>query len=69
MATVGLPDRLGATPADAARVRNHLLFEDAIEVQVHAGYGRLWTRVSAQVYTEWADIERLSDAVDRLARA
>ncbi len=68
MATVGLPDRLGATPADAARVRNHLLFEDAIEVQIHAGYGRLWARVSAQVYTEWADIERLADAIDRLAR-
>jgi len=40
-----------------------LLVEDRIEVQVHAWRGRLWARVSAQVYLEAADFERLADAV------
>ena len=31
-----------------------LLFDDRIEVQVHAAHGRLWARISAQVYNEWA---------------
>jgi isopenicillin-N epimerase len=63
MVTVPLPDRLGSTPEDAARLRDALLFEDRIEVQVHAWKGRLWTRVSAQVYNEMDDIERLATAV------
>ena len=45
-----------------------LLFEDGIEVQLHAWRDRLWVRVSAQVYVEEADLERLADAVlSRLA--
>jgi isopenicillin-N epimerase len=67
MATVPLPERCGADAADAARLRDALLFEDRIEAQVHAKDGRLWTRVSAQVYNELADFERLAEAV--LARA
>jgi isopenicillin-N epimerase len=63
MATVPLPDRLGAEPADAARVRDRLLFEHQIEVQVHAAHGRLWTRICAQVYNEMSDYERLAEAV------
>jgi prepilin-type N-terminal cleavage/methylation domain-containing protein len=40
-----------------------LLFEDRIEVQLHAAHGRLWTRVSAQVYNDRDDIDRLGEAV------
>lgn len=65
MATVPLPERLGSTRDDAARVRDALLFEDRIEVQVHAWRGRLWARISAQVYNEVADYERLAEAVAR----
>lgn len=65
MVTVPLPERAGSTPAEAARLRDALLFEDSIEVQVHAACGRLWTRVCAQVYNEMADVERLADAVRR----
>jgi isopenicillin-N epimerase len=68
MATVPLPLALGSTPADAARLRDALLFEDAIEVQVHAWRGRLQARISAQVYNELADVERLGQAVLRRAR-
>src|ERR1017187_1987989 len=55
MVTIALPDRLGNAAEDAARLRDALLYDDRIEVQVHPGHGRLWVRVSAQVYNEWSD--------------
>jgi isopenicillin-N epimerase len=66
MATVPLPERLGSTADAAARLRDRLLFDHRIEVQVHAGHGRLWTRISAQVYNELSDYERLGDAIAKL---
>ncbi len=63
MATVLLPERLGATREDALRLRNALLFEDRIEIQLHAWRERLWTRVSAQIYNDFRDVERLATAV------
>jgi isopenicillin-N epimerase len=65
MVTVPLPDDAGTTDADAARLRLALLVEDRIEVQLHAWRGRLWTRVSAQIYNDRSDITRLADAVVR----
>ena len=65
MATVPLPERFGVSCDDAARLRDALLFEDRIEVQVHAWRGRLWVRISAQIYNELADFERLAEAVAR----
>ena len=65
MATIALPQAFGSTPEEAARLRDSLLDDDRIEVQVHPGSGRLWVRVSAQVYNEWSDVERLSDAISR----
>src|SRR5262249_24224360 len=65
MATVPLPERLGKARDDAARLRDALLFEDRIEVQLHAARGRLWVRISAQVYNEMSDYERLAEAVAR----
>jgi isopenicillin-N epimerase len=69
MATVPLPQSLGRTSDEAARLRDALLFDDRIEVQVHAAHDQLWTRVSVQVYNDWEDIERLGDAVARKAEA
>jgi len=68
MATVPLPESMGSTREDAAALRDQLLFEDAIEVQVHAWRGRLHVRISAQIYNDAADIERLAEAVARRAR-
>jgi isopenicillin-N epimerase len=65
MATVPLPERAGSTREQAASLRDALLFEDRIEVQLHAWRGRLWTRISAQIYNEIADIERLAEAILR----
>jgi len=65
MVTVPLPESFGSTDADAEQLRLALLVEDRIEVALHAWRGRLWTRVSAQIYNERADVERLASAVAR----
>jgi isopenicillin-N epimerase len=65
MATVPLPERFGNTRDDAFRLRDALLFDDRIEIQLHAARGRLWVRISAQVYNEMADYERLAEAVEK----
>ena len=67
MVTLPLPAPLGATIEDAARLRDSLLADDRIEVQTYAGHGRLWVRISAQVYNDWSDIERLDAAIGRRA--
>jgi isopenicillin-N epimerase len=69
MATVPLPHSLGAARDDAARLRDALLFQDRIEVQVHSFRDRLYARISAQIYNELSDVERLASAVaNRVSR-
>jgi isopenicillin-N epimerase len=63
MATVPLPQALGSTRDDAALLRDALLFQDGIEVQLLAWRGRLWTRISCQIYNDLGDVERLGAAV------
>lgn len=65
LVTVPLPERAGATDEEAKRLRLSLLVDDRIEVALHAWRGRLWTRLSLQVYNERSDVERLADAVLR----
>jgi isopenicillin-N epimerase len=70
MATLPLPERAGGSREDAARLRDALLFEDHIEIQLHASAGRLHVRISGQIYNDLADVDRLGEAVDaRLAKA
>ncbi len=63
MVSVMTPESIGTTKADAVRLRDRLLFEHNIEVQVHARVGRVWVRISAQAYNDRADIETLGRAV------
>jgi isopenicillin-N epimerase len=63
MVTVPLPERFGSTQEDALRLRDILLFEHNIEVHTHEFRGRLYVRVSAQVYNEMSDVEKLLKAV------
>jgi len=63
MATVPLPERLGSSKEDAARLRDALLLEHRIEVQLHAWQRRLWVRISTQIYNELSDVERLAKAI------
>jgi isopenicillin-N epimerase len=54
---------MGSTSEDAAKLRDALLEEDRIEVQLHAWRERLWVRISMQIYNELGDVERLGAAV------
>jgi len=63
MVTVPLPERAGSERADAVRLRLELLLEEKIEIQMHPFRGRLWARVSAQVYNDLSEVERFGDAV------
>ena len=70
LVTVPLPPEAGTTADEAARLRLALLVEDRIEAPIHPWRGRLWTRISAQVYNDRADIMRLAGAVEhRVKRA
>lgn len=63
MSTFPLPEKLGTTKEEAYHLRKSLLNEDKIEVQLHSWRNRLWVRISAQVYNDESDLDRLSDAV------
>jgi isopenicillin-N epimerase len=65
MVSVPLPPRFEATDERAARLRDELLFEDGVEVNVYARRGRLWARVAVQVYNDEADLARLGRAIER----
>ncbi len=65
MATVPLPERAGSAHERSLELRDALLEEDRIEVQVHDWRGRLWVRISGQVYNDEGDVERLAEAVLR----
>lgn len=64
MATIPLADRMGSTREDADRLRDGLLFDDRIEIELHPSRGRLWVRLGAQIYNDLADVERLEAAVE-----
>ncbi len=65
MATVMLPERAGTTRAAAMAMRDALLFDDGIEVHVQAYRERVQVRISAQIYNDMTDIDRLAEAVLR----
>ena len=67
MVTVPLPQAFGSTMEDASRLRDRLLFEHKIELQVQAEHGVVAIRVSAQIYNERADVERLAGVLATLA--
>ena len=69
MASVPLPESLGTTRDAAGMLRDALLFEDQIEVGVHAWRGQLYVRVAAQIYNDMDDYERLAAAVLKRAGA
>lgn len=69
MATIVMPEALGHTADDALAVRDWLLDEHRIEVQVHAVHDRLHVRISAQIYNTLDEIERLAEAVTQRRKA
>lgn len=63
MVSVMTPARFGSTKPDAAALRDRLLFEHDIEVQVHARADRVWVRLCAQAYNDEEDVARLAAAL------
>lgn len=59
----GLAKGLPATPGAAAALHDRLWDDHRIEVPVTAFAGRLWVRVSAQIYNELEEYHRLAEAV------
>lgn len=60
MVTLPLPVTEPGSKEAAARWRLKLLQEHNIEVPIHAINGRLWVRISAQVYNELSDYDALA---------
>ena len=60
MVTLPLPVNDAATPESVMQWRLRLRREHAIEVPIIAINGRLWVRISAQVYNELSDYEALA---------
>lgn len=66
MALIPLPPSLGSQREQAAALRDALLYQHQVEIPVMALGNQLWVRLSAQVYNDMGDIERLGEVVDQL---
>ena len=49
-------------------MRESLLFDDSIEIQMNVYRGQIRARISAQIYNDMSDVDRLADAVLRRLR-
>jgi isopenicillin-N epimerase len=65
MVTMQLPDSVKPEPTVVQALRDALLFEDRIEVQMHVFKGRAWFRICGQAYVDASDFDRFRDAVER----
>ena len=63
MATVRLPEGYGLSEDAALALRHRLLWEDRIQTRVNAQAGGLWVRLSAQIYNEAEEFDRLAEAI------
>jgi isopenicillin-N epimerase len=63
MISVALPEKLGSTQEDALAFREMLLFDHNIEVHMYSWKGRIYVRISAQIYNDINDVEKLIRAV------
>ena len=63
MAYLRLPQSLGSKKSEAVALQESLLRDDHIEVPLFADEGRLTCRISAQIYNDDSDFDRLRDAI------
>jgi isopenicillin-N epimerase len=66
MATLEMPERVGRTADEALSVRDRLLFDHNIEVQVHSFRDRMHVRICGQIYNTMQEIDTLAEAVLRI---
>lgn len=64
MITLPLPQTLGQSREEAARLQYALLYDCQIEAPILCIAERLWVRISAQIYNELEDVERFAEAVE-----
>lgn len=67
MATLALPESIRASYQQLGPLHDHLRDEHGIEVPIMEWDGRLWIRVSAQLYNRPEDYRRLADVVRTMA--
>jgi isopenicillin-N epimerase len=67
MAMIELPLTGTATRESGLAIRARLLDEHKVQVPINALGGRYWARISAQIYNEMEDYERLARAVRTIA--
>ncbi len=65
MRAYALPQRRCAEPADAAALRHDLWYQHRIQIASSAFQGKLLCRLSAQIYNERSDFERVVDVLQR----
>jgi isopenicillin-N epimerase len=65
MAAVPLPDSAGSSGEAAFALQHALLYQDHIEIPILEVRGRLYARISAQVYNQTSDIEHLADCLKK----
>lgn len=63
MAMIELPITGPATREGAKEIRDKLLLRHRVQVPINAIDGRYWTRISAQIYNEMEDYDRLAAAI------
>jgi isopenicillin-N epimerase len=63
LVSVPLPERAGSSAQEAFALQHALLYQDRIEIPILAINGGLYARISAQVYNQMGDIERLGQAL------
>jgi isopenicillin-N epimerase len=69
MRIVPLPSGMATTPAEARALRQHIADKLATEVGVNAWGGRGWLRLSAQVYNDADEYDRLAERLPPLFSA
>ena len=65
MITMRLPATVPADVAAVQTLRDALLFEDRIEVQMHVFKGHPWVRFCGQAYLDPSDFDRFQTALAR----
>jgi isopenicillin-N epimerase len=63
LVSVPLPECAGSSPQEAFALQHALLYQDKIEIPILSIHQRLYARISAQVYNQMSDIERLGQAL------
>lgn len=66
MATIALPTNEPATQEVGERIHDRLIDNYRIEVPIMVFADKLWVRISAQVYNEAGDYEKLRDAISQI---